>query len=129
MNNKKRKSLDDALAHEFVYGESAITESLSVKPIVNSEIQNDQLEQTEIQDDTQMESDIKLQVTPKSSPAKLNIISQLKTTTRKEATIRLTVDLSESMHHKLSLLAVKTGRKKVEIVRFLLDQALKDFEE
>lgn len=28
MTAKKRKPLDDALAHEFVYGESALRESL-----------------------------------------------------------------------------------------------------
>lgn len=48
---------------------------------------------------------------------------------KREATVRLTVDLPESMHRKLSLLAAKTSRKKVEIVRLLLDEALADFEE
>ncbi len=48
---------------------------------------------------------------------------------KKEATVRLTVDLPESMHRKLSLLAAKTSKKKVEIVRLLLDEALADFEE
>ena len=31
----------------------------------------------------------------------------------KEATVRFTVDMSETLHHKLSMLAAKTGRKKV----------------
>lgn len=35
----------------------------------------------------------------------------------------------QSMHRKLSVLAAKTSRKKVEIVRLLLDEALKDIEE
>ena len=48
---------------------------------------------------------------------------------KKEATVRLTVDLPESMHRKLSLLAAKTSKKKVEIVRLLLDEALADVEE
>jgi predicted DNA-binding protein len=45
---------------------------------------------------------------------------------QKEATIRFTVDLPESTHRKLSILAAKTGRKKAEIVRALLDDLLKD---
>ncbi|MBH8565902.1 GIY-YIG nuclease family protein [Nostoc sp. CENA67] len=43
--------------------------------------------------------------------------------------IRLTVDLPESMHRKLSVLAAKTGRKKAEIIRLLLDEAFQDVEE
>ena len=44
----------------------------------------------------------------------------------KEATVRFTVDMSESLHRKLSMLAAKTGRKKVDIVRMLLEDALKE---
>jgi hypothetical protein len=47
----------------------------------------------------------------------------------KETTIRLTVDLAESMHRKLSILAARTGKKKSEIVRALLDAALQDVDE
>jgi hypothetical protein len=32
----------------------------------------------------------------------------------KEATARFTVDMSESLYRKLSMLALKTGRKKVD---------------
>ena len=32
----------------------------------------------------------------------------------KEATVRFTVDMSESLHRKLSVLAAKTGRQKVD---------------
>ncbi|WP_333323508.1 hypothetical protein [Microcoleus sp. AT9b-C3] len=32
----------------------------------------------------------------------------------KEATVRFTVDMSETLHRKLSMLAAKTGRKKVD---------------
>ena len=42
----------------------------------------------------------------------------------KEATVRFTVDMSESLHRKLSMLAAKTGRKKVDIVRMLLEDGL-----
>ena len=44
----------------------------------------------------------------------------------KEATVRFTVDMSESLHRKLSILAAKTGRKKVDIVRMLLEDGLKE---
>ncbi|MEG4286299.1 hypothetical protein QUB68_24525 [Microcoleus sp. A006_D1] len=46
----------------------------------------------------------------------------------KEATVRFTVDMSESLHRKLSMLAARTGRKKVDIVRMLLEDGLKDVE-
>lgn len=44
----------------------------------------------------------------------------------KEATVRFTVDMSETLHRKLSMLAAKTGRKKVDIVRVLLEDGLKE---
>jgi len=44
----------------------------------------------------------------------------------KEATVRFTVDMSESLHRKLSILAAKTRRKKVDIVRMLLEDGLKE---
>ena len=44
----------------------------------------------------------------------------------KEATVRFTVDMSESLHRKLSMLAARTGRKKVDIVRMLLEDGLKE---
>jgi hypothetical protein len=47
----------------------------------------------------------------------------------KEATVRFTVDMSESLHRKLSMLAAKTGRKKVDIVRMLLEEGLKEVDE
>jgi hypothetical protein len=43
----------------------------------------------------------------------------------KEATVRFSVNMSESLHRKLSMLAAKTGRKKVDIVRMLLEDGLK----
>ncbi|WP_375493011.1 CopG family transcriptional regulator [uncultured Nostoc sp.] len=130
MTNKKRKSLDDALAREFVYGESAKEQDLS--PQVTANPKN----QAEIEDQQQTETHSQIEPEPEQEPiatsipthklTKAGIMSQLQPTAPKEATIRLTVDLPESMHQKLSLLAAKTRRKKAEIVRFLLDEALKD---
>jgi hypothetical protein len=115
MTAKKRKSLDDALAHEFVYGSP------------NQETAN-----SETQSETQpiLEQEPVSPIPPISTPqpAKFNLMSELQQPS-KEPTIRLTVDLPESMHRKLSVLAARTSRKKVEIVRLLLDEALKDVEE
>ena len=47
----------------------------------------------------------------------------------KEATVRFTVDLPESMHRDLSILAAKRGVSKADIVRLLLDDALKDVDD
>ncbi|MEG4838291.1 hypothetical protein [Microcoleus sp. B9-D4] len=46
----------------------------------------------------------------------------------KEATVRFTVDMSETLHRKLSILAARTGRKKVDIVRMLLEDGLREVE-
>lgn len=43
--------------------------------------------------------------------------------------VRFTVDMSESMHHDLSLLAVKQRKTKVELVRFAIAQLLKDMQD
>ncbi|RCJ26172.1 CopG family transcriptional regulator [Nostoc minutum NIES-26] len=133
MTNKKRKSLDDALAREFVYGESATKEGLPPQAIANpkGETELQEQEQTETQNETQPEAEQEPIATskPTHKATKPSIMSQLQPTAPKEATIRLTVDLPESMHQKLSLLAAKTRRKKAEIVRLLLDEALKDVEE
>jgi hypothetical protein len=60
---------------------------------------------------------------------KSSLMSKLMQSTEKEATVRLTVDLSESMHRKLSILCARTGRKKAEVVRMLLDEALSEVED
>lgn len=112
MTAKKRKPLDDALAREFVYGESALPEDSPTQATKNKE-----------------------KAMPEPNPSnkvqstKPSLMSQLQPESPKEATIRLTVDLPESMHQKLSMLAARTRKKKAEIVRFLLDEALKDIEE
>ena len=42
----------------------------------------------------------------------------------KEATVRFTVDLPESMYRDLSILAAETGKTKADIVRIVLSKAL-----
>ena len=95
---KKRKPMDDAMA-QFVFGTPEPTSS-SPPPLPES--------------------------TPvTSTPKESNLMSKLQAPD-KEATVRFTVDMSESLHQKLSLLAAKTRRKKVDIVRMLLEEGLKD---
>jgi hypothetical protein len=62
--------------------------------------------------------------TPQKPREKL--MSRLMATPEKEATVRITVDLPKSMHQKLSMLSARTGKKKAEIVRMLLDNVLND---
>ena len=47
----------------------------------------------------------------------------------KEPTKRFTIDLRESVHRKLSILAAKTGRTKADIIRMMLDDVLEEVEE
>ena len=117
----RNPGFNDALAREFVYGSSN-------QEAANSDTQS---ETQPIQEQEPVPQST-LPVSPilNPQPAKFNLMSQLQQTNHpKEPTIRLTVDLPESMHRKLSVLAAKTSKKKVEIVRFLLDEALKDVED
>ena len=99
MTKKRRKPLNDSLAQQFVYGESETSPAPQPEPIPV---------QPEQPQDKELSLMDKLQVQPK------------------EATKRFTVDLPESMHRKLSILAARTGRTKADIVRVLLDEALSD---
>jgi hypothetical protein len=121
---KSRKSLDDVLARQFIYGEK----------------QHETLEEA-----TQKQGPSEPSPEPFSSPDSESVTAQSAVgmllgatekisselplmdkfqTPPKEATIRFTVDLPASMHRKLSILAARTGKKKAEIVRVLLDEAL-----
>ena len=128
MSSKKpRKSLDDALANEFVFGST---------PPETEQPQVDNVAETISAPTTDSLSGVSLPeasaiiptITPSPQP-KSSIMSQLQQVPPKEATVRLTVDLTESMHRKLSMMAARTGRKKAEIVRFLLDEALQEVDE
>ena len=96
MSTKKpRKSLDDALANEFVFGST---------PPETEKPQVDNVAET-ISAPTENNSSVVTQaietITPSPEPQP-SIMSQLQQVPPKEATIRLTVDLTESMHRKLS---------------------------
>jgi hypothetical protein len=106
---KKRKPLEDVLSEsEFVFGSSPEPASKTTSPEPPPE-------------------------TPTPTPSPINPVKESKLMIKlqipeKEATVRFTVDMSESLHRKLSVLAAKTGRKKVDIVRIFLEEGLKDVE-
>jgi hypothetical protein len=115
---RNRKSLDDALAQQFIYGEKqsespkdpALEES---SPLTPPESPSPKTSKRTVADTT------------KKLPNKSRLMEKL-TQPPKEATVRFTVDLSESLHQRLSILAATTGMKKADIVRLLLNDALED---
>lgn len=115
MPMKKRKNLDDVLAQEFVYGDKETKETSEQQPIEPTE---------ETQSVESVES--KEAVTTKN---KTSIMDKLQPVEQREATKRLTVDLPDSMHRKLSILSAKTGRTKADIVRTLLTDVLQEVNE
>lgn len=56
------------------------------------------------------------------------LMNQLLQPAASEKSIRFTADLPESLHRKLTMLAARSGKKKVEIVRAILEEVLKDVE-
>ena len=106
----KRKPFSDALAENFVYGQ---TENAAPAPTVSVTETLPPVQETDSP--------------PQKEPSLMDRL--LETPEQKEATKRFTVDLPESMHRKLSILAARSGRKKADIVRVLLDDLLKDLDE
>jgi hypothetical protein len=121
---KPRKSLGDALANNFVYGDKAAIPA--VEPIVKTvKTVVDRVEPA-VKTVTTAETSA-LGSTPISPQPTTSLMSRLmQNTPEKEPTVRLTVDLPQSTHKKLSILCANTGMKKVEVVRMLLDDALKE---
>ncbi len=114
MNRRKRKPLDDALASDFVYGKDEPENNL-----IEEEIEQPSAPQKEVES---------IPVTTTKQKKESSLMDKLQVQP-KEATKRFTVDLPESMHRKLSILSAKTGRTKADIVRLLLDDALKDVDD
>jgi hypothetical protein len=123
---RSRKPLDDALAQQFIYGgklhgteeELAPEDTSDVSPPEQSSSMNS--ENVVAQSTANTPSGV-----TEKPPLKLRLMGKFQTPP-KEATIRFTVDLPQSMHRRLSLLAARTGKPKAEIVRMLLDEALED---
>ena len=111
---KKRKSLDDSLANEFVFGGD--------KPDTEESPTPEGEETTTVESESTPIAPIE----PKSSekPSReLSLMDKLQLQP-KEATKRFTIDLEESLHRDLSILAAQTGRTKADIVRMLLRDAI-----
>ncbi|WP_088895020.1 CopG family transcriptional regulator [Leptolyngbya ohadii] len=128
---KKRKSLDDSLAEEFVFG-AAAPPSMP-EPVIEPDDEDDEEPAQAIANtpapkqpkQRKPASKLKTQTQTRNS-----IVSQLlESAEQKEATVRLTVDLTETMHRKLSLLSARSGKKKAVIVRMLLEEALQEVDE
>ena len=120
---KKRKSLDDSLANEFVFGEEqpAIEETAAAETAPQVEEIKAVEEESTPSAPIEPKSDVKLSASS-SLMEKLQVEA-------KEGTKRFTIDLRESVHRKLSILSAKTGRSKADIVRMVLDDVLKDVDD
>ena len=125
MNTKKRKPLDSVL-EEFVFGTKeaapipAQLEVVSPAPTPTASLTPEAgLPALTAPEPTAPAEPIPVQSKESSLTHRLQAPD-------KEATVRFTVDMSESLHRKLSMLAARTGRKKVDIVRMLLEDGLKE---
>jgi hypothetical protein len=122
---KQRKSLGDRLATNFVYGDNAPTEA--AKPVAKPISQRERYANEPVETIAPAPEQIVTTSNPISLPSSPSLMSKLiQQAPPKEATVRLTVDLPQSTHKKLSLLCAENGLKKAEVVRMLLDEALKE---
>jgi hypothetical protein len=132
---KTRKPMgDNAAVNSFVYRDNAPTPVAdpvveAVEPIV--ETVQTVAEQVEPTRPERVEPLVEAATVTTSHPISpqptTSLMSRLmQNTPEKEATVRLTVDLPKSTHTKLSVLCAHNGLKKAEVVRMLLDEALKD---
>ncbi len=118
MTKRQRKSLDDSLAKDFVFGgdkpdtEETTPEVEEVKAVEKASTPTAPIEP---------KSEVKLS-------ASSSLMDKLQVEA-KEGTKRFTIDLRESVHRKLSILSARTGRSKADIIRMVLDDVLKDVEE
>lgn len=120
---RKRQSMADDDALSFVFGNEAAEEQ--AKP-QEPELQEEPEEAPQPQPKPKRQS-MKKQST--SAQSKSGVMSKILDVEEKEATVRLTVDMPKSMHQKLTMLSARSGKKKAEIVRLLLDEALSEVEE
>ena len=121
MTTKKRKPLDTAM-EEFVFGTQEATSVTTAAEVVSPPTTPPTTPPTPKAAEA-AEAAEAIHISAKEN----SLMSKLQAPD-KEATVRFTVDMSESLHRKLSMLAARTGRKKVDIVRMLLEDGLKDVE-
>jgi hypothetical protein len=130
MSVKKRKPLDSAM-EEFVFGtkEAAPTPAPLVMPAPSAAPQPTApptpAAALSAPSPPEPEASVSQSIPVQSKESSLTHRLQAPD---KEATVRFTVDMSESLHRQLSMLAARTGRKKVDIVRMLLEEGLREVE-
>ena len=133
MNRKQpRKPLSDALAKDFVYGTGGekVSPAVTPEPIATVEVSEPEPTPVPTPEPTDLPTPEPTDLpTPEPTPQQQSKIMDKLQFQPKEGTKRFTVDLAESTHRKLSMLAARTGRTKAEIVRLLLEDALKDVQE
>jgi hypothetical protein len=131
MTKKSRKPLSDILAQQFVYGGESEVVKGDRSPDARTD-EKSQLTKAEQEVNSEIPSPTvevaKPAINTKAENKESSLMDKLQVKA-KESTTRLTVDLPDSMHRRLSILAAKTGRKKAEIVRMLLDEALPGIED
>lgn len=143
---KNRKPLDDVLAQQFIYGgkqqdtllepalEQAPSEPMPTQPSpknnqkVAARASSEVTKKISQSDKESVATPEQLAGMTEKQPLQSPLIDKFQTPP-KEATVRFTVDLPQSMHRKLSIVAAKTGQKKADIVRMLLDEAFKALNE
>jgi len=135
MTAKKRKPLGSAM-EEFVFGSQEVAspptapeEVASLAPTPTASLKAETPPTTEAALPVLTPSQPEASASePVPAPSKESSLTHRLQAPDKEPTVRFTVDMSESLHRKLSILAARTGRKKVDIVRMLLEDGLKEVE-
>ena len=135
MTAKKRKPLGSAM-EEFVFGSQEVAspptapeEVASLAPTPTASLKPETLPTPEAALPVLTPSQPEASASePVPAPSKESSLTYRLQAPDKEPTVRFTVDMSESLHRKLSILAARTGRKKVDIVRMLLEDGLKEVE-
>lgn len=129
MTKKRRKSLNDTLAKEFVYGSSPASEpEAETKPPQPTAKPEPAPEPAEPQPKPEPTPELTQSEPKPKRTKKPSLMDKLQAET-KESTKRFTIDLAESLHRKLSLLSVRSERSKADIVRILLEEALQDVDD
>ena len=122
---RSRKPLDDALAQQFIYGGKLHGTEEELAPEDTSDVSPPEQSSSTNSENIVAQNTANEPSRATEKRAKLPLMGKFQTPP-KEATIRFTVDLPQSMHRRLSVLAARTGKSKAEIVRVLLDEALDD---
>jgi hypothetical protein len=132
MTKRPRKPLDDSLASNFVFGEGKPgaeqppSQEISEPPPTPSvEPESGKASAPEPISIAPMTEE---KASATQSSKELSLMDKLQLQP-KEATKRFTIDLEESLHRELSILAAQTGRTKADIVRMLLKDAIQSLKE